>query len=49
MEEEYLTQFHRARREEQRLAAAVHGLDPRAALPESGREELLKYVSYRKR
>ncbi len=49
MEQECIEQFHRARREEQRLAAAVRGLDPELPLERAGRKELLKYIGYRKR
>lgn len=47
MDWEYREQFHKARREEQRLEAALHVLDAATSAEEG--DELLKYISYRKR
>ena len=49
MGQEYGERFHRARREEQRLEAALHALTPEEIPEEAEREELLKYIGYRKR
>lgn len=49
MGQDYPEQFHKARREEQKLEAALHALDREIPMEEADREELLKYISYRKR
>ncbi len=49
MEQKYTEQFHKAGREEQRLAAAVRGLDPSVPFTKEEREELLGYLGHRKR
>ena len=49
MGQEYGERFHRARREDQRLEAALHALTPEEIPEEAEREELLKYIGYRKR
>ena len=46
MGQEYGERFHRARREEQRLEAALHAMTPEEIPEEGEREELVNYISY---